>query len=349
VRALHLVLPGDPATLSGGYEYDRRIAAGLRALGWRVEVHALDASFPAPTAAALAHARAALARIPDGALVLLDGLALGAMPQIAAAGRDRLRLVALVHHPLAEETGLDAASAAALRESETRALAAVRGVIATSRATARALAAYRVDPARIRVVEPGTDPAPLARGSTGDTVELLCVAAVIPRKGHAVLVEALAALAHLPWRLACVGSLERDAATAASLRRQIDGCRLAGRVTLAGEHGRAGLHGFYAQADAFVLATFHEGYGMAFAEALARGLPVVGTRAGAVPDTVPPDAGLLVPPGDVAALREALARVVGDPATRARLAAGARRARADLPPWPQTAATLALALADLTT
>lgn len=349
MRALHLVLPGDPATLSGGYEYDRRIAAGLRALGWRVEVHALDASFPAPTAAALAHARAALARIPDGALVLLDGLALGAMPQIAAAERDRLRLVALVHHPLAEETGLDAASAAALRASETRALAAVLGVIATSRATARALAAYRVDPARIRVVEPGTDPAPLARGSAGDGVALLCVAAVIPRKGHALLVEALAALADLPWRLACVGSLERDAATAAGLRRQIDGCRLAARVTLAGEHARATLDGFYDRADAFVLATFHEGYGMAFAEALARGLPVVGTRAGAVPDTVPPDAGLLVPPGDVAALRKALARVIGDPATRARLAAGARRARADLPTWPQTAATLALALADLTT
>lgn len=348
MSALHVVLPGDPATLTGGYEYDRRITEGLRALDWQVAVHALDASFPAPTAAALAHAREALERIPDGALVLLDGLALGAMPQVAAAERDRLRLVALVHHPLAEETGLDAASAAALRESETRALAAVRGVIATSRATARALAAYRVDPARIRVVEPGTDPAPLARGSAGDTVELLCVAAVIPRKGHALLVEALAALAHLPWHLTCVGSLERDAATAASLRRQIDECGLAGRVTLAGEHARAALDRFYERADAFVLATFHEGYGMAFAEALARGLPVVGTRAGAVPQTVPPDAGLLVPPGDVAALREALARVIDDPATRARLAEGARRARALLPTWPQASAALAAALADLT-
>jgi glycosyltransferase involved in cell wall biosynthesis len=345
VRALHLVLPGDPATLSGGYAYDRRIAAGLRALGWRVEVHALDASFPAPTAVALAHAREALARIPDGALVLLDGLALGAMPSLAAAERGRLRLVALVHHPLAEETGLDAASAAALRESETRALAAARGVITTSRATARALAAYRVDAARIRVVEPGTDPAPLARGSAGDTVELLCVAAVIPRKGHAVLVEALAGLADLPWHLVCVGSLERDAATAAGLRRQIDACRLAARVTLAGEHARATLDGFYDRADAFVLATFHEGYGMAFAEALARGLPVVGARAGAVPDTVPPDAGLLVPPGDAAALRAALARVIGDPATRARLAEGARRARALLPTWPQTSTSVAAALA----
>lgn len=345
MRALHLVLPGDPATLSGGYEYDRRIAAGLRALGWRVEVHALDASFPAPTPAALAHAREALARIPDGALVLLDGLALGAMPAIATAERDRLRLVALVHHPLAEETGLDAASAAALRASETRALGAVRGVITTSRATARALAAYHVDPARIRVVEPGTDPAPLAQGSAGDTVELLCVAAVVPRKGHAVLVEALAALAHLPWRLACVGSLERDAATAASLRRQIDACRLAARVTLAGEHDRAALHGYYEQADAFVLATFHEGYGMAFAEALARGLPIVGTRAGAVPDTVPPDAGVLVPPGDVAALRQALARVIGDPAARARLAEGARRGRALLSTWPQASTAVAAALA----
>lgn len=341
--ALDLVLPGDPATLTGGYEYDRRVAAGLRALGWAVTVHALDASFPAPTTAALRDARAVLASIATGRTVLIDGLALGAMPDIAAAEAARLRLVALIHHPLAAETGLSPERAEALRRAETRALAAASGVIATSEATARALAAYGVARERIAVVVPGTDPAPLARGSGGPGLGLLCVATIVPRKGHAVLIEALAGLADRDWRLTCVGSRDRSPATDAALARQIDALGLADRVTLVGE--RAALDGYYDRADAFVLPTFHEGYGMALAEALARGLPVVATSAGAVPDTVPPDAGLLVPPGDVDALRDALAGVLDDAALRARLAAGARRARAALPTWPQACERLARALA----
>ena len=343
--ALDLVLPGDPATLTGGYEYDRRIAAGLRSLGWAVAVHALDASFPAPTADALRDARAVLAGIPTGRTVLVDGLALGAMPEIAAAEAGRLRLVALVHHPLAAETGLSPARAEALRNSETRALAAAARVIATSEATAGALAAHGVERARIDVVAPGTDPAPLSRGSGGPGIELLCVATIVPRKGHAILIEALAGLAGREWRLTCVGSRTRSPETDAALVRQIAALGLDARVTLAGELEGAALAARYDRADVFVLPTYYEGYGMALAEALARGLPVVSTHAGAVPDTVPPDAALLVAPGDAVALRGALARVLDDPALRARLAAGARRARAALPTWLQACERLARALA----
>ncbi|MCX7892136.1 MAG: glycosyltransferase family 4 protein [Burkholderiales bacterium] len=344
MRSLDFVLPGDPATLTGGYEYGRRAVAGLRDLGWDVRVHSLDASFPAPTAAALAHARRTLAGIPSGGLVLVDGLALGAMPDVAAAEASRLALCALVHHPLAEETGLAAGEAARLRASETRALAAVRKVIATSAATARALAAYGVSAPRIAVVQPGTDPAPLARGSGGPGLALVCVASLTPRKGHERLLAALGALADRAWHLTCAGSLERAPATAARVRRAIAELGLGHRVTLAGELDRQRIDALYDRADAFVLATFHEGYGMALAEALARGLPVVSTRAGAVPDTVPGDAGLLVPPGDAAALRDALARLLDEPELRDRLAAGARRARERLPTWPDACARLAAAL-----
>ena len=128
------------------------------------------------------------------------------------------------------------------------------------------------------------------------------------------------------------------------LRHRLTELRLADRVRLAGELDRAALNACYARADAFVLATFHEGYGMALAEALARGLPIVSTRVGAVPDTVPDDAGLLVPPGNVAALRDALARVIDDAALRTRLAAGARRARERLPTWEEACARLEDAL-----
>ena len=342
--ALALVLPGDPLTPTGGYEYDRRIVAGLRALGWEITVHVLDASFPAPTPAARTAARATFARIPDGATVLVDGLALGVLPEVAAAESRRLRLVALVHHPLAEETGLEPARAEALRRSETEALAAVRWVVTTSGTTARGLTRYGVPSKRIAVIEPGTHPAPLARGSSGPGVALLCVAAVVPRKGHAVLVEALSGLADRDWHLTCVGSLGRSPQTVAALQLRIAVLGLAHRVTIRDAVDRAALDACYAGADVFVLPTFHEGYGMALAEALARGLPIVSTRAGAVPETVPSDAGLLVPPGDAAALRDALARVLDDAALRARLAKGARRARARLPDWDATCARLAAVL-----
>jgi glycosyltransferase involved in cell wall biosynthesis len=336
--ALALVLPGDPETPTGGYEYDRRIVAGLRERGWEVSVHALAASFPAPDAAALVHARDTFARIPDGRTVVVDGLALGALPDLAAAEARRLRLVALVHHPLAAETGLAPERAEALCRSEARALAAVRIAVAPSVATARALADYGVPAERIVVVEPGTDPAALADGSGGPTVELLCVAAVVPRKGHEVLIEALGSLATRRWHLTCAGSLARSPETVARLRHRLDELRLAERVRLAGVLDPPALEASYARADAFVLATLHEGYGMALAEALARGLPVVSTAAGAVPEVVPADAGLLVPPGNVTALRDALARVLDDAALRGSLAAGARRARERLPTWDMACA-----------
>jgi glycosyltransferase involved in cell wall biosynthesis len=341
---LDFLLPGDPDALTGGYEYARRVVEGLRALGWNVIVHGLDASFPFPSPSALAHARSKLARIPDGATTLVDGLAFGAMPELAAAEAQRLRLVALVHHPLALETGLDAGVAEALRTSEARALATARKVVTTSAATARTLADYGVPIERTVVVEPGTDPAPLARGSNGRVIELLCVSAVVPRKGHAVLLEALAPLVDRPWRLTCVGSLARAPKTVAALRQSVAKLRLASRVRFAGEVDRVALERYYERADGFVLATFHEGYGMALAEALARGLPVVSTRAGAVPDTVPADAGLLVPPGDPVVLRAALARFLDEPELRASLAAGARAARNRLPTWAESCARLSRAL-----
>lgn len=342
---LALLLPGDPETATGGYLYDRRIAEGLRRLGWEVRVQSLDASFPDPSPAALADAARVLAELPRGELVLIDGLALGGMPRLVEAQVGRLRLVALVHHPLAEETGLTPERAQALRVAERRALAAVSQVVVTSRFTARLLADYKVPAERIAVVEPGTDPAPPAQGSVGAGVALLCVAALTPRKGQTDLIAALARLRDRDWRLTLVGSLDRSPSTVAAIRRQITDLALDQRVELAGEVSAARLGPLYRTADLFVLPTRFEGYGMALAEALAHGLPVVSCDAGAVPETVPTDAGTLVPPGDVDALAAALARVLDQPELRMRLAAGARRAAARLPTWEQAAERMAAALA----
>ncbi len=332
---LDLVQAGDPATLTGGYIYNRRLLEQLAARGWRTTVHRLPTSFPTPTPAALDQAHEVLAAIPPDRLVLVDGLALGGMPDLVEREAPRLRLVGLVHHPLAMETGLSAATAAALQQAERRALAAVRGVIVTSRVTAGALTAMGVPMRRIGVVEPGTDPAPLAHGSAGETVELLCVATITPRKGHAVLLDALGTLTQHAWRLTCIGSLQRCPATAGALRRQIKALQLNDRVRLLGEVDRGALSSGYQQADLIILPSYHEGYGMALAEALAHGLPVLSTRAGAIAETVPAQAGILVPPGDWRALADSLGQLLQEPDLRARLARGAAAARAQLPDWQQ--------------
>jgi glycosyltransferase involved in cell wall biosynthesis len=377
---LCFLLPGDPATRTGGYGYDRAIVAGLRAAGWAVHQPPLPDGFPWPDAAARAAVERVVSGLPEGTLRVADGLAFGALPALAEQHADRLRWVALVHHPLALETGLAEAQRQALFDSERRALACARLVIVTSAATARALAAYGVPAGRVRVVPPGTapvamaprpDPAPPAAAASpgaapldgapgqgaapaivvprapGAHLALLCVATLTPRKGHALLVEALAALRHRPWTLHCAGSTMRDPATTAAVRRLIGARGLEDRVLLHGELDEAALDRLYRQCDAAVLATSLEGYGMALAEAMAHGLPVVSTTAGAIPDLVPPSAGLLVPPADMHALRQALATLLDDAALRSRLAAGALAAARALPTWPQSVAAFAAAMGDV--
>ena len=342
--SLVLIVPGRLETSSGGYGYDRRIVAGLRDRGWSVAVRALDESFPRPSPAALDHAARVLAAIPGGSTVLVDGLALGAMPVEVERERGRLRLVALVHHPLAAETGIDDEAAAVLESSERRALGAVGRVVVTSDATVAALTRYGVGRDRIAVVEPGTDRAPVARGSRGGPLHLLCVAALIPRKGHEILVRALASIPDRSWRLTCAGTLRRDPATVERLREHARAEGLEDLVSLAGELDETNLGACYDSADVFVLPTFYEGYGMAVAEALARGLPVISTPTGAIPDLVAGGAGLLVPPGDSEALAAALSRILGDTRFRAQLAEGARKVRDRLPSWPDAAGKMAAVL-----
>jgi glycosyltransferase involved in cell wall biosynthesis len=383
-----VIVPGDLETRTGGYGYDRRMISGLRAIGWKVRLVRLDATFPCPTAAARVEAAAALTAIPDGEVTLIDGLALGALPEEAIAHGSRLPIVALVHHPLALETGLSPDEAATLEASERRALTAARHVVVTSRATAATLVRFDVDPERITPIEPGTDPAPLARihrehpgGEASpdvgprfqrgrgrdvdpqrvdlhhdltapaaerpgaDALNLLCVATLTPRKGYDVLLDALASVAFDNWTLRCAGSADRDEQTTARVRARLADPRLGNRVELVGDLAPDALGAEYDRADVFVLATLYEGYGMAVAEALARGLPVVSTATGAIADLVGADAGVVVAPGNRAAFAEALMRVLGDRDFRARLAAGARCVRDRLPTWDDAAARMADVLA----
>jgi glycosyltransferase involved in cell wall biosynthesis len=311
-----------------------------------VNLHEIDGGFPRPSSAALETAAQTLAAIPDGSLVLVDGLAFGAMPAEVERECGRLNFVALVHLPLAADVGIDRQEADRFEQSERRALAAARACIVTGSATLGPLEAYGVRPEQIAVVEPGTDRAPLARGSR-NPVHLVSVAAITPGKGHELLLRALARLSQRAWRLTCAGSLDRDPATAARVRELVNAEQLGKRVALVGELDAPELSALYDSADVFVHASLHETYGMVVAEALAHGVPVVGSATGAIPDLVGSDGGLLVPPGDAAALEGALSSVIDDLDVRNRLAAGARRVRDRLPTWDDAVRKMANLLARL--
>jgi glycosyltransferase involved in cell wall biosynthesis len=340
---VHWIVPGSIEQVTGGYLYDRRIVEGLRVLGRRVAVHELPGTYPMIDEETVRAAEKALAGLPEGAAAVIDGLALPGLAGRLPRESRRLRLVALVHHPLFLETGLGEAEARTLRRLEQGCLALVRRVLCTSPHTVAVLAEMGVAKDRIGVVVPGTDrvpdpvPAEAGEGDRKGPTRLLTVATLTARKGHLVLIEALASLAGLDWHLTCAGSTTRDPAVASAVRAAIARHGLENRVDLVGEMPPGTLGSLYRSADVFVLPSFYEGYGMALAEALAHGLPVVSTDAGAIPSTVPGGAGILVPPGDARALADALHRLLAGKEEMARLREGARRAARDLPDWSRQA------------
>ncbi len=331
---VHVVLPNDiddPANLSGGNVYDRQLCRGLAVAGWPVREHSVRGGWPRPTAADRAALARTLGALPDGALVLVDGLVASAVPAVLVPEAGRLRLVVLVHMPLGDA-------------AERAALSAAAAVVTTSDWSRRLLVdRYGLPIARVHTAVPGVDAADLTTGEDAGS-RLLCVANVQPHKGHDVLVEALATLADLPWSCVCVGSLDRDRGFANSVRRRADD-----RVRFVGPRARADLEADYADADLLVQPSRREAYGMVVSEALARGIPVVATAVGGLPEALghAPDGslpGVVVPPDDPAALAAALRRWLSEPAARIRLRKSAWNRRMTLPSWASTAKIVSKAL-----
>ncbi|KUN22942.1 glycosyl transferase [Streptomyces antibioticus] len=349
LSSVHFVMPGgvdDPAAPSGGNAYDRRVSLDLPGFGWQVHKHAVDGEWPRPGAAARAELARILREFPDGTVVLLDGLVACGVPEIVVPEAERLRLAVLVHLPLGDETGLDPLVAAELDAKERAVLRAVPAVIATSDWAVRRLVSHHgLAPDRVHVAAPGADIAPLASGTDGVS-RLLCVAAVTPRKGQHRLIEALATVRDLPWSCVCVGGLGQDPEYVGQLRSLIAKYGLEHRLELAGPQAGAQLDASYAAADLMVLTSYAETYGMAVTEALARGIPVLATDVGGLPEAVgrAPDGGvpgILVPPEDPAALAAELRGWFNEADVRRRLKAAARGRRAALDGWATTARSLA--------
>jgi len=332
--SLAFVVPGRLDQLTGGYLYDRHVVDGLRAHGREVEVIELPGCHPEADAGTREAATAALARVAAGRTVVVDGLALPALADGLPVEAQRLRLVGFIHHPLSLETGLAPACARERAELESRLWPRLAGAICPSHETARAVVASGLSPSRVAVVAPGTRrPASLRPAAPGGRLQLLAVGTITPRKGHLLLVDALAPLRHLDWQLTCIGSLTRDPAAASALQERIARHGLGERIALLGEQPADRLAQAYQEAQLFVLPSYHEGYGMVYAEALAHGLPIIATTGGALAETLPASASLRVAPGDLPALQAALGQALADGALRDRLAAGARQAATTLPDW----------------
>jgi glycosyltransferase involved in cell wall biosynthesis len=339
-------IPGDIDLPTGGYTYDRRVLAALPGQGIDVRRLELPGSFPDPSAADLAETERLLAGVGPGTVLLIDGLAYGAMPGEIVC-RLAAPIIALVHHPLCLEAGLSEPRQRELRASETAALTLARRVITTSQTTARTLIAdFGVPEAKVTVAEPGTDAAPRAHG-TGKPFQLLAVGAVVPRKAYHVLVRALATLKEHDWRLTIAGPTDRSPEALADLEEAIRATGLRERIMLAGPLRPDQLGRLYASADLFVMPSLYEGYGMALAEAMARGLPIVSTTGGAAAETVPDAAALKVAPGNEAPLAAAIQRLIGDPGLRARMAEASWAAGQKLRRWEDTARTIAGVIREL--
>jgi glycosyltransferase involved in cell wall biosynthesis len=343
VNAVAVVVPGgidDPARVSGGNRYDRRVCDGLRDDGWAVDEVAVPGSWPRPGPAELAQLARALDARPDGALVLVDGLIGSAAGAVLVPRSARLRLVVLAHMVF----GGDAVP----EVDERAALGAARAVVATSGWTRRLLLdRYGLTADRVSVARPGTDRAPVGPGTAAGG-RLLCVGAVSPVKGQDVLFEALTGTAG-PWRCAVVGPADRDPPYAAALERRAVAAGLADRVRWAGVRTGARLAAEHRDADLLVVPSRSESYGMVVGEALAAGLPVLASAVGGIPEAlgrtpsgVP---GMLVPPDDAGALAAALGRWLTDAGLRRRLRRAALLRREGLPRWRSTTAQVGGVLA----
>ncbi|MGZ2255909.1 glycosyltransferase family 4 protein [Roseobacter sp. A03A-229] len=343
-RAATFAIPGDIDTLTGGYIYEKQLLLALRRVGWDVTHLALPGGFPHPTARVVHEIVTRLAALPADRPVILDGFLSGALPPDQLA-QMQAPFVAVTHHPLAYETGLAPERAADLMRSEQANLARTAHVIVPSPHTAEILTQdFGVPDSRITVAPPGVlRPAPSPAPRT-EVPEILAVGQLVPRKGHDTLLRALAHLTDLPWTASIVGRAG-DPAYGAELRALADSLGLKDRVRFTGSLSPHDLAAQYASASIFALATHYEGYGMVFAEAMVHGLPIVTCDGGAVPDTVPPDAGNLVPVGDSTAFATALRRLLTEDDMRRRMSAASARAGRSLPDWEDTARIVSAVLA----
>ena len=343
------IIPGDINLPTGGYIYDRTILERWQQLGINYELISLDGNFPFPTTAEKKKALDRISDFPRADIAIIDGLAGGALPEFLETLATKMKVVALIHHPLCLENGLTEEQSKQLERSEADGLKFVTGIVTSSTTTAETVTDLFNISVPLQPIEPGVERGEvnskqIARGP----VNLLCVGSIIERKGHRVLFEALSELTDLDWHLDCIGKTDFDPALYDGLERYLAENNLSSRITFHGAVDSSKLQNAYMNADLFVLPSLYEGYGMVYAEAIVRGIPVIATTAGAIPQTVPDGCGLLVEPNDVPSLKEALKKALSHEDLRSKMRLSCYEAEPNFPTWESSAKEMAEFLESLT-
>ncbi len=332
------VIPGDINLPTGGYRYDRKIIDAWRKSGIKVELMSIEGNFPFPSHQEKENAIAKINNFPKADIAVVDGLLGGAAPEFLKHLSQKLPVTALIHHPLCLENGLDKETAGHLKQTEKQGLKHTNAIITTSPQTSRTVAnLFNYNPSKITSVLPGVERGIISNGSDSETINLLCVGSIIERKGHKDLLEALSSLKHLNWKLDCIGSTQFDKSLYANLQSRVTQEELSQKITFHGDVSEQALEAAYSSADIFVLPSLFEGYGMAYAEALVRGIPVIGTIAGAIPETVPENCGILVEPSNIPALSSVIETMITDKKLRNNYRNNAIAAEPNFPTWESSA------------
>lgn len=330
---LALITAAPFETVTGASFYHRRLLAAWRDMGGDADIVALDG----PAAPDLA------SRFGHGEMIIVEGAAFESAEAVIPALQVR-GAVALVHHPTALEPGTPEPRRRRLKSLELAVLPGFGRVVAASEPIADRLSSeFGVIRERLHVLVPGTDQQPRRaidpNRPDGTQCTILSLGTLSYRKGHDILLRALATLADLDWRLILAGE-PRDPAYAAELDTLVTTLGIAARVDRRGALEGEALERAWADAELFALATRFEGFGMAIAEAMARGLPVAITDGGAAGSLVPPAAGVVAPVDDATQLAKAMRRLIFSPSLRADMGGHAWTHARSLPGWPDQARAL---------
>lgn len=327
----------DYARRTGGWVYNSRLAQALAGEVARFEDWTVPVAFPAIEPEPRADLARRLAMLDGDDLLLSDHLHIADLGPMLA-GR-RFRVVSIFHHSSAIE---DAANGEAVDRGPERAgLAVCDAVVVTSQETRAYLQDhYAVQPERVVVAVPGVDRVPRTPAQTAGEPLILSVGAVIPRKRYDYLLDIAAHLPKTGWRWTMVGDPARHPDYVEQLRCRIDVLGLSDRVQLAGAVSDTQLDTLWQEAALFAAGSLYEGYGIAVAEALRHGVPVVTTASGAVAGWAG-EGVVLAPSDDAGTFAARIAALLADEDARRGLADAAWRFGSGLPDWREAFAGIA--------
>jgi len=310
---LHFLIPGDIDTLSSCYIYDKRLVEGLKKKGHDVEVYRLGDDFPFPSEDSLNHCHKVIKSIPSAEPIIIDSLAFGTIPSILKEVSATNPIVALIHLPLSMDPNYSAYQRTLFTSPEMEAFSLATKFVVSSEYTFEILLNLGIEAHKINLIIPGIDHFPQKKNYPEKPAKLLSIANLCRSKDHAILVRALTALKDKDWVLHCYGNLDMDRDCLADFQAMIRKNSLQKKILVHATISGKELSDAYLDADLFVHPSDFEIYGMALAEALAHGIPVIASTGGGICKTVPAKMGQFFKPSDVYGLQSILEELFENP------------------------------------